>query len=342
MEKIRRNFRENVVQHTGQSVEPKPAVQQEVRAPVIPQNIPERPERGSFHKMRENPWIISTLILGLAVIVLIFVVNGRGVSGKIVSEQIAAENLVSFIKSQSGGQTQGDVNIISTEQEGQLYKVTLSYQGQNIPVYVSLDGKYLISDVVPLEGNFSSNSQDNGRPVDVEAGDSPVMGDENAPVTIVEFSDFQCPFCGKFFSDTLPSIEKEYIKTGKVKLFYKDFPLSSIHPEAQKAAEAARCVGEQKGNEGYFKMHDKLFGNQQDLSIENYKKWARLLGVAGAKFDKCLDDGTYADAVKEDLAYGESLGVQGTPAFFINGKLLSGAQPFDAFKQVIDAELAQV
>ena len=288
-------------------------------------------------KFRDNPWIISTLALGLVIALLIAFI-GSSNEGEIVSEKIAADNLVSFIKSQNKGDVSFSVS--SVQQEGQLYKIILNYQGQEVPIYVSLDGKYLVSDVIPLNEDLVL-SPDNSVDVEVEAGDSPVMGEPDAPVTIIEFSDYQCPFCARFFEQTLPEIEKNYIKTGKVKLVYKDFPLISIHPEAQKAAEAARCVREQKGDEGYFKMHDKLFENQQDLSVENYKKWARTLGVVGSKFDKCLDDGTFVDAVEDELAYGESLGVTGTPAFFINGKLISGAQPFDVFEQVIDAALSE-
>ncbi len=305
--------------------------------PMAVSAVGQKPLNSSLNRFRENPWIISTFVLGLVIIALIgffgFSIQGEDIA----SEKIVADNLVSFIKGQSKGEV--DFSVASVEKEGQLYKVILDYQGQNVPVYVSLDGKYLFSDIIPLDSQVSLNP-DSTVEADVNVGDSPFMGESDAPLTIIEFSDYQCPFCARFFTQTLPLIEEQYIKTGKVKLVYKDFPLNSIHSEAQKAAEAARCVREQKGDEGYFKMHDKLFENQQDLSVENYKKWARSLGVIGAKFDKCLDEGIYADAVEDELAYGESLGVTGTPAFFINGKLISGAQPFDVFKQAIDAELS--
>ncbi len=177
--------------------------------------------------------------------------------------------------------------------------------------------------------------------VEVKIGDSPVLGKENAPVTIVEFSDYQCPFCGRHYTDTYGQIKKNYIDTGKVKIVFKDFPLTQIHPEAQKAAESARCVREQKGVDGYWKMHDKLFSNQQSLGVENYKKWAREIGVDGAKFDSCLTGGDFAKAVSDDQSYGASIGIQGTPGFFINGKIVSGAQPYSVFQQAIDAELAK-
>jgi protein-disulfide isomerase len=131
---------------------------------------------------------------------------------------------------------------------------------------------------------------------------------------------------------------KDYVDTGKARIVFKDFPLN-IHPQAQKAAEAALCVKEQLGDMGYFRMHDKLFENQENLSIDNFKKWARGLDSSGIKFDQCLDSGKYASKVKENLAYGQQLGVVGTPTFFINGKPVRGAQPYEVIKSVIDAEL---
>ena len=175
-----------------------------------------------------------------------------------------------------------------------------------------------------------------GEKVNVQIGDAPVLGSKTAKVTIVEFSDYECPFCGRHFQQTYPQLKKDYIDTGKAKLVFKDFPLS-FHPQAQKAAEAARCAGEQGK---YWEMHDKLFSNQESLSVENEKKWAKEIGLNSAKFDSCLDSGKYAGAVQSDSSYGQSIGVSGTPAFFINGKLISGAQPYSVFKQAIDAELA--
>jgi len=175
--------------------------------------------------------------------------------------------------------------------------------------------------------------------VEIDTEGAPVKGNANAEVTIVEFSDYECPFCGRHFLQTYPQIVKNYIDTGKAKLVFKDFPLS-FHPEAQKAAEAAEAVKAQLGDEGYWRMHDKLFQNQDSLSVENYKKWAREIGVNGAQFDKDLDSGKYEDLVTDDFAQGQSAGVSGTPAFFINGNPIVGACPYSTFKSAIDAELA--
>ncbi len=176
-----------------------------------------------------------------------------------------------------------------------------------------------------------------GGKVDVSIDDDALLGDKNAPVTLIEFSDYQCPFCERFWQQTLPEIKREYIDTGKVKLVYRDFPLTSIHPMAQPAAEATECVREKGGDEAYWKMHDKIFENQQALSVDNLKKWAKELGQ---DIGSCLDSGKFRGEVQKDTQEGSAAGVQGTPAFFVNGRLISGAQPFPNFKQAIDAELA--
>jgi len=177
--------------------------------------------------------------------------------------------------------------------------------------------------------------------VQVSLDDDAVQGDKNAPVTIVEFSDYQCPFCGRFYSETLGQIEDNYVKTGKVKLVFRDFPLNSIHPQAQKAAEAAECAKEAGGNdEAYWNYHNKLFENQGALDVASLKKYAADLGLNAAKFNDCLDSGKKASEVAKDLADGQKYGVQGTPSFFINGQMISGAQPYSNFQSAIDAALA--
>lgn len=172
---------------------------------------------------------------------------------------------------------------------------------------------------------------DNSKLVDDDA----IKGDKNAPVTIVEFSDYECPFCVKFYTQTLPQIEENYIKTGKVKLIYRDFPLG-FHAQAQKAAEAAECAGEQGK---YYEMHNLLFERGVAGGVNSFKAYAKELKLDTTKFDQCLDSGKMSSEVKKDAADGGKYGVQGTPAFFINGKLLSGAQPYSVFQQAIEAEL---
>lgn len=172
--------------------------------------------------------------------------------------------------------------------------------------------------------------------------DDAVMGSASAKVTIIEFSDYQCPYCGRFYSQTLPQIEDNYIKTGKVKLVFRDFPLS-FHENAQKAAEAAECSGEQGK---YYEMHNKLYANQGALAVDNLKQYAKDLGLDTAKFNDCLDTGKMAAETAKDFKDGQAYGISGTPSFLIgndkNGYTkLVGAQPYDSFKTVLDAELAK-
>ena len=186
--------------------------------------------------------------------------------------------------------------------------------------------------------NPAGNLPGNSAPVEVSVDDDPMIGDKNAPVTIVEFSDYECPFCGRFFLQTYPQIKKEYIDTGKVKLVFRDFPLG-FHQNAQIAAEAAECVRKFGGDTAYFKMHDKIFANQESLSEANLKLWASE--ITGADISACLASGEKTAEVNKDLQEGQSYGVGGTPSFFVDGIMIEGAQPFSAFKQVIDAQLAK-
>ncbi|GEJ55782.1 thioredoxin domain-containing protein [Anaeromyxobacter diazotrophicus] len=175
----------------------------------------------------------------------------------------------------------------------------------------------------------------NLKPPRVEvAAEGPSKGPASAPVTIVEFSDFECPYCSKA-EDTVKQVMKAY--DGKIRLVYRDFPLP-FHPHAEKAAEAAQCAADQGK---YWEMHEKLFANQQKLEAPALKGYAKDLGLDQAKFDKCLDGGDKAKVVEANKAAGSKVGVTGTPAFFINGYQLTGAQPFEEFKNLIDQELAK-
>lgn len=185
--------------------------------------------------------------------------------------------------------------------------------------------------------------------ISVSLDDDPVKGDPNAPITVVEFSDFQCPFCARFFSQTLPLIEENYIETGKVKFVYRDFPIPSIHQNAIPAAIAAECADDQGM---FWEYHDKLFENQilwQDLDNQNvvstFEQFAKELDLDSDTFNNCLESAKYLDEVQKDLDDGVSYGVAGTPGFFIGNEkigygMVSGAQPYAAFQQVFDQLLA--
>ncbi|MEK6862596.1 MAG: DsbA family protein [Nanoarchaeota archaeon] len=177
-------------------------------------------------------------------------------------------------------------------------------------------------------------------PVAVSADNDPFKGSKDAAVTIIEFSDFQCPFCKRFFDQTLSQIEKNYVDTGKVKFVYRDFPLDSIHPQARPAALSAECANEQGK---FWEYHDLLFQKQDEwvaVGASSFKQYAKDLGLDSSKFDSCFDSRKYEKEVQSDLDDGVNVGVQGTPAFFINGILVSGAQPYAAFQAAIEQALA--
>lgn len=193
---------------------------------------------------------------------------------------------------------------------------------------------------VPVPGTPSSPGASQPSPttavVPVSPDDDPALGSPDAPVLIVEFSDFQCFYCARFANETLGPILDTY--GDSVRLVYRDFPLSSIHPQAEKSAEAAQCA-HQQGK--FWEYHDLLFENQQALDIGSLKVYAQQLGLDSEAFDDCLDSGHFATEVEQDLTDGVNYGVTATPTFFVNGRLVRGAQPLSVFQALIDEELAK-
>lgn len=177
--------------------------------------------------------------------------------------------------------------------------------------------------------------------VNIPIEGAPLKGDPNAPMTIVTYSDFQCPYCARFTEQTLPTLVQEYIDSGQAKLIFKDFPLQQIHPNAQKAAEAARCVRELAGgDDSFWAMHDALFAQQGTWGgvadpTALFTGYAGEIGVDAAAFGECLSSGRYTEAVQADLVEGLNFGVQGTPTFFLDGQAFVGAQPITNFRQAI-------
>jgi protein-disulfide isomerase len=169
--------------------------------------------------------------------------------------------------------------------------------------------------------------------IEVKSAGHPEVGAKDAPVTIVEFSDFQCPFCGRA-EPTLRQVRAKY--GDKVRLVYMDFPLG-IHEHAIDAASAGRCAEEQGK---FWQFHDAMFADQSKLKPDDLKADAKKLGLDTAKFNDCFDKGKYKSGIESDMAQGRDLGVDGTPAFFINGRPMTGAQPFEKFQSTIDEELA--
>jgi protein-disulfide isomerase len=169
---------------------------------------------------------------------------------------------------------------------------------------------------------------------DVPIDGAYALGPADAPITIVEFSDYQCPFCKRWHAEVYDELLAAY--PGKIKFVYRNLPLTSIHPDAQGAAEAALCAGEQNA---YWQFHDKLMSNES-LGNSAYTQYAQDLNLDMTTFNACVTDQKYKDAVQADSDFALNLGVRSTPTFFINGLAVVGAQPLDVFKQVIDQELA--
>ncbi len=170
--------------------------------------------------------------------------------------------------------------------------------------------------------------------VEVATEGEPSLGASNAPVTIVEFSDFQCPYCRQA-QGTLKQLMAAY--EGKIKLVFRDFPLRNMHPQAQKAAEAAQCAAEQQK---FWPYHDKLF-TSTNLQMDELKKFAQELELNVEQFTSCLDSSKYAAAIDADIQAGQQAGVNATPTFFVNGYPLSGAASYERFKELVDAALEQ-
>jgi protein-disulfide isomerase len=181
-----------------------------------------------------------------------------------------------------------------------------------------------------------------GAKVDISEGTLPALGKKDAKITMVEFSDFQCPFCERFYKETFPQLKKDYIDTGKVKFTFRHLPLD-IHPLAPKAAEASECANDQGK---FWEYHDTLFNNFNtwsgltlDTLDPELQQYAADLGLNAEEFTSCLTSGKYTEKVTKDKTEGQNAGATGTPSFFINGKLLVGAMPYATFKTLLDQEL---
>lgn len=170
---------------------------------------------------------------------------------------------------------------------------------------------------------------------DVPTEGFPSEGPDDAPIVIVEFSDFQCPFCTKWHNETYQPLLEEY--PDQIKLVYRNFPLTSLHPDAYLSAEAAMCAGDQ---DSYWPYHEALFESKYGLGEDALKQYAEELGLDTATFNECLDSNAYTDFVRADMEYAMSIGVQSTPTFYVNGQLVVGAQPIEVFRQIINSELA--
>jgi protein-disulfide isomerase len=184
--------------------------------------------------------------------------------------------------------------------------------------------------------------------LDMNVSQAYTKGGAGSRVVLVEFSDFQCPFCARHAKQTLPQIEREYVDTGKLLYVMRNLPLEQIHPDALRAAAAAECAGDQGK---YWQMHEKLFGNQQALGAADLTRYAQEAGVDAAKFKQCVDADVHGAKIRKDLTDAQAAGITGTPTFFLGfaeggGKVkvvrrIQGAQPYPVFKAAIDGLLAE-
>lgn len=207
--------------------------------------------------------------------------------------------------------------------------------------------KQLRGEIEAMRGELRTIMQRLGAPpaprrVTVTTDGGVALGSANASVALVEFSDYQCPFCKRFHDQSFAELKKDYVDSGKLRYVFRDFPLDRIHPQARKAAEAAHCMGAQGK---YWQAHDTLFKNQDHLQVADLKSYAAKAGLDRKAFDECLDKETYAKQVQENLEDGIKAGVRGTPTFVlgrldkngtVDGLLITGARPLEDFREAID------
>ena len=169
----------------------------------------------------------------------------------------------------------------------------------------------------------------------VDVDDDPALGPVDAPITIIEFSDYQCPFCKRWHDEVLDRLMANY--PDQIRFVYRDFPLTSIHPGAMPSAEAANCAGEQ---DAYWEYYRAIFTNLYNMDTAGLSQYAVDLGLDTEAFTACMEENRYQAEVEADMQYAISIGVQSTPTFFVNGIMVVGALPYESFKQIIDQELA--
>lgn len=264
------------------------------------------------------------------------VVEERLFAAEAKARGISVEDLIAQeITAKTAPVTDADIDAFYAERSAQQRLPPKENIADQIRSFLEQQGQTGIREafVASLSTKYGAKVMMGEYRIDV-AATGPSKGPANAPVTIIEFSDFECPFCSR----VLPVINQALTTYGdKVRVVFRQFPLNSIHPRAQKAAEASLCAADQGK---FWEFHDAVFANQQALGIDQLKATAAGLGVDAAKFNTCVDEGTHADQVARDLREGMAAGVSGTPAMFVNGRFVNGVVPWEQLKAIIDAELA--
>jgi len=233
------------------------------------------------------------------------------------------------------------VEAIGYDLNHEIYQIYLNLtQGnlnQQTDIHVSRDGTALILGEIQHIGTSTDSASQTSR-LDIQLGENELsVGSLDAPVTIVEWSDFECPFCNRFYETTIKQIKTNYIDTGKVRYVYKHFPLS-FHPAAEISAQAVECANEQGV---WYEYHGAIFENQDGtFGKDELIAWSSGIVPDQNAFRTCLESNKYLTKISEDMSYGQSLGVQGTPGSFVNGIKVEGAQPYNVFAALIESELA--
>lgn len=265
------------------------------------------------------------------------IIDDRVLENEAKKQGLTPDKLLQNVAEKSAMPSDKEANVIFEMQKNGMYKGK-NFDDVKGEIKARLGGqkkRFAINEYIDnlrKSANIKINLE---RPtVEVSVDDDPSQGDPKAPITLIEFSEFQCPFC-KRTRATLSKILDTY--KGKIHYVFRDFPLS-FHQQAKPAAIAANCANKQNK---YWEFNAKLFENQQKLGNALYQSLAKDAGLDLDAFNKCLKDKTVANEIDMDQEDGMSVGVSGTPAYFINGKFLSGAQPFEAFKEIIDEELAK-
>jgi protein-disulfide isomerase len=210
----------------------------------------------------------------------------------------------------------------------------------------------LLEQVRELQGSDPLKSVSPAKPqlpfdMTVDANNQEMKGSKGARIAIIEFSDFQCSYCLSYVTQTFPQIDKDYIRTGKVKYFFRNLPLTQGHPNAFRAAEAAHCAAEQGK---FWEAHDRFFANQDTLNPNDWPQHAHALGLNTEKFTQCLESGKYDDEINQDIDDAQRVGINGTPAFLIGvaepnsskvkvSKIMMGAETYDSFKKALDEQI---
>lgn len=296
--------------------------------------------KNMFKNFRVNLWLVTTIVLAIILAVVLFTgsENKDNLSENLtITAEEAGQKMVDFANSQGASSS-----LIEANDAGALYEVVLSIDGQKVPIYVTKDGESFTTTLIPFDldnPTDTTNNQDSNIEISLDSSD-PVLGDPNAPISIIEYSDFECPFCERAYSNTIASLkESDAFKNGEINLIYRHFPLNNIHPKAQKAAEASVCAQKQSK---FWEYHDTLFENQNALAVDDLKSYASDLGLNQAKFDSCLDNGEAKDKVDKDLISATASGGTGTPYFIILNKetekttSISGAVPYSQIESAIE------